>query len=148
MVGYLLPGLLRREPEQLQYEAMLPVFPRADSARPRLHPPVADGRVSGRLPDTVPALEDFRERAVHQGLQTLAVWKSTSYEQKHRVDDVRASEVDFHTGCTCPNCYRKSPIGSGGMETCPQLCAGNLITSRYAKECDDLCGNQPVALMA
>ena len=50
--------------------------------------------------------------------------------------------------CTCPNCYRQSPIGSGGMETCPQLCAGNLITSRYAKECDDLCGNQPVALMA
>ena len=40
--------------------------------------------------------------------------------------------------CTCPNCNRASPIG-GGLETCPQLCAGNGITSRYAKECMASC---------
>ena len=40
----------------------------------------------------------------------------------------------LHAGCTCPNCNRQSPIG-GGLEDCPQLCAGNLITSRFAKEC-------------
>ena len=69
-----LPVYVRRQPEQLQYEAMLPVLPRADSARPGLHPPVADWRVSGRLPDAVqpvPALEALFVRAVHQGLQKL-----------------------------------------------------------------------------
>ena len=50
---------------------MLPVFPRAASAGPGLHPPVADWRVSGRLPDAVPALEALFVRAVHQGLQKL-----------------------------------------------------------------------------
>ena len=50
---------------------MLPVFPRAASAGPGLHPPVADGRISGRLPDAVPALEALFVRAVHQGLQKL-----------------------------------------------------------------------------
>ena len=82
----------------------------------------------------VPALEDFRERAVHQGLQTLAVWKSTSYGHKVASMACGRPKFDFHTGCTCPNCFRPSPIG-GGMEKCPELCAGNLITSPYAKQC-------------
>ncbi len=61
---------VRHEPEQFSYEAMLPLLPRAASAGPGLHPPVADWRVSGRLPDAVPALEVFRERAVHEGVES------------------------------------------------------------------------------
>ena len=61
---------------------MLPVLPRADSARPGLHPPVADGRVSGRLPDAVPALEVFRERAVHEGVCRRGV-----HSTRHAIDE-------------------------------------------------------------
>ena len=61
---------------------MLPVFPRATSAGPGLHPPVADGRVSGRLPDAVPALEVFRERAVHEGVCRRGV-----HSTRHAIDE-------------------------------------------------------------
>ena len=70
VVGCRLRAHVRHEPEQSPDAAMLPLLPRAASAGPGLYPPVADGRVSGRLPDTVPALEDFRERAVHEGVES------------------------------------------------------------------------------
>ena len=61
---------------------MLPVFPRAASAGPGLHPPVADWRISGRLPDAVPALEVFRERAVHEGVCRRGV-----HSTRHTIDE-------------------------------------------------------------
>ena len=61
-----MPVLVRLEPEQSYNESLLPLQVGAASAGPGLHPPVADWRVSGRLPDAVPALEVFRERAVHE----------------------------------------------------------------------------------
>ena len=75
-------GLVRHEPEQSPDAAMLPLLPRAASAGPGLHPPVADWRVSGRLPDAVPALEVFRERAVHKGVCRRGV-----HSTRHAIDE-------------------------------------------------------------
>ena len=60
--------MVRLEPEQSYNESLLPLQVCAASAGAGLHPPVADGRVSGRLPDAVPALEVFRERALHEAV--------------------------------------------------------------------------------
>ena len=82
---------VRHEPEQSPDAAMLPLLPRAASAGPGLHPPVADWRVSGRLPDAMPALEVFRERAVHEGVESCV--EINQLRAQRRVDGVRASEV-------------------------------------------------------
>ena len=85
------------------------------------------------MPDAVPALEALFVRAVHQGLQKLCGNQPVTSTNIASMACGRP-RFDFHTGCTCPNCFRPSPIG-GGMEKCPELCAGNLITSPYAKQC-------------
>ena len=74
--------MVRLEPEQSYNESLLPLQVCAASARPGLHPPVADGRVSGRLPDAVPALEVFRERAVHEGVCRRGV-----HSTRHAIDE-------------------------------------------------------------